>query len=344
MKITMLGTSGSGKTSYMSAMSELFFNDNVDGYSIANRENNNNWNTFVYKGFAQINTIYNTGRFPAGTSSSIIMPLELKYMGRHIIDIDWIDYRGGAIRELALGVETSQNSEIFATLIASDVVMVFIDAAVLKVCNNIITARALVGANEISQLLRLVLTKKHIDIIFVLSKADSSIIDIKSDIKTLKRKINSIYSNFFAETNTSISDYPVIPVGTVGYGNVETTYEWIKNRNGENVLIFDNTIKNFDDIYPVNISSSFAYALLKCLDSESENLTIHVDDLVAELNDLKANFGPVKNLIDILFGSYRRERIFDLRQAILESKGEVLKLIPHRPQLEKIARMTNIGG
>lgn len=344
MKITMLGTSGSGKTSYMSAMSELFFYDNVNGYSIANRENDYNGSAFINKGFNQINSIYNTGKFPSGTSSSIIMPLELKYMGQHIIDIDWIDYRGGAIKELALGVETPQNSEIFAALMASDVVMIFVDAAELMVCSNIITARSRVGANEISQLLKLVLRKKHIDIIFILSKADSSIINIRRDFEILKEKIQRIYSNFFNDTNTSIADYPVIPVGAVGYGNVKTTYEWKTNNDGGTTLIFNNTINNFGNVYPVNVSASFACALLKCLDSESNNLTTQADDLAEELKCLSSNFGPVRNLLDILFGSHRRERIYDLREAILESRGELLKLNPHRPQLERIAKTIRIGG
>lgn len=197
MKITMLGTSGSGKTVYMSAMSELFFNGAVNGYTIANRGNNYDSSTFITKGFDDVNTLYQYGRFPSGTSSCIVMPLELRYKGHQVIDIDWIDYRGGAIKELANGVENPQNTEILATLIASDVVMIFVDAAVLKVCSNNIIARSRVGANEISQLLSLVARKKHIDVIFLLSKFDSSIIDASKDYEFFKTKVASIYSRFF---------------------------------------------------------------------------------------------------------------------------------------------------
>lgn len=338
MKITMLGTSGSGKTVYMSAMSEMFYNGDFDGYTIANRENNYASNAFVNKGFDNINTLYQNGRFPSGTSSSIVMPLELRYNGKRLIDIDWIDYRGGAIKELANGVENPQNAEILAALIASDVVLVFVDAAALKVCKNNITVRSRVGANEISQLLSIVTQRKHIDIIFLLSKADSSMIDIQRDFAEMKTKVGQIYSRFFSNTNTDISQYSVIPVGCLGHGNVETTYSWNSDGEGGQVLVFNNKITNFENLRTMNIASSFATALLKCLNSEKNNLNTQASQLAEELKELKENFGPVKNIIDILFNNSRkREHIFNIEQIILDSREELLRLSPHSDLLEKIA-------
>lgn len=337
MKITMLGTSGSGKTVYMSAMSELFFNGSVNGYTIANRIDNFDNNTFVYKSFKNINTLYQYGEFPSGTTSSVVMPLELRYRGKSIIEIDWIDYRGGAIKELALGYDNPLNAEVLATLIASDVVMVFIDSAVLKICKNTITARAIVGANEISQLLSMIKHKKHIDIIFILSKIDSSIINIKDDFNMLVSKVEQIYSKFFTETYTRISDYPVIPVGALGYGNCKTLYNWSSEKEGR-VLIIDQSIDNFENMNTINIASSFATALLKCFESEIKKLNTQASDLAIELNQLKEKFGPVKNLIDMLFhGSRTREHIYDLEHIILDSRSELMKLAPYKSQLEQIA-------
>lgn len=339
MKITMLGTSGSGKTVYMSAMSELFFNGVVSGYTIANRENSYDSSSFINRGFDDVNTLYQYGRFPSGTSSSIVMPLELRYRGYHVIDIDWIDYRGGAIKELANGVENSQNAEILAALIASDVVMIFVDAAVLKVCKNDMIARSRVGANEISQLLSLVARKKRIDVIFLLSKFDSSIIDANRDYDILKKRIASIYSRFFSEMNTSIDQCSVIPVGAVGVGNVKTTYEWKEDGSGGKILVFQNSVTDFENMKTLNIASSFATALLKCLISETNKLNTDASKIANELDRLKRNFGPVKNLLDILFNSSKkRERIFDLERIILESRSEVIKLSPHKAQLESIAQ------
>lgn len=342
MKITMLGTSGSGKTVYMSAMSELFFNGDCEGYTIANREDNYNGTTFINKGFDKINTLYQYGRFPAGTSASVVMPLELRFKGESVIDIDWIDYRGGAIKELAVGIENAQNAEILAALIASDVIMVFIDAAVLKVCSNDIIARSQVGANEISQLLSMVAKKKHIDVMFLLSKIDSSIINFSKDYPAMKSRLQKIYSRFFTETNTDISEYSVIPVGAVGYGNVKTNYRWQSDNEGGKTLIFENVISDFGNMNTVNIASSFANALLKSLDSETKKLNTSASQLANELKILRENFGPVKNLLDILFNkSKRREHIYDLEYIILENRGEITRLSSHRTQLEKIISRPN---
>ena len=339
MKITMLGTSGSGKTVYMSAMAELFLNGSVDGYTLENRGDDFKSSTFVAKTIAKTNTLYTSGSFPLGTATSVLMPLELRYRGKRILDIDWIDYRGEALDELVMGVENEQTAEIKATLLASDVIMVFVDAAVLKACRNVSIARANVGANTISRLLNLVLKTKHLDIMFLLAKIDSSTIDIKRDFQMLKSKVEQIYSHFFTNTNTEIDDYCVLAVGALGVGNVETTHEWISKTQGGQQLVSRHTIKNYQDLEPIGVAASFAKALLKCLDSEINNLNTAASKLAKELNMLKNNFGPIKNLLDILFNnSKKRERIYDVEQKILESRNQVLNLKPHRTNLEKIAK------
>lgn len=340
MKITMLGVSGSGKTVYMSAMSELFFNSSVQGYTIANRINNYDDETFVNKEFGSINTL-TQGKFPDGTASSVRMALELRYQGSKVIDIDWIDYRGGAIKELSYGDNSEQNAEIYATLIASDIIMVFVDAAVLKVCKNDMIARSRVGANEISQVLNWVARKKHIDVMFLLSKADSSIVDIEKDFTMLCSKLKNIYSRFLTETCTDISQYPIIAVGAVGRGNVETTYRWSTAGDDGKVLVFENKISNIENISTFNIASSFAKALLMCLESESIKKNTNAYKLERELINLRENFGLARNIIDILFNnSSRREQIYDLEQQILENRNEILKLESHKLGLERISFST----
>lgn len=336
MKITMLGTSGSGKTVYMSAMSELFFNSGVENFRIRNRDLSYKSAAFVNLNFERINTLYQFGEFPPGTSDSVVMPLELTYKNNKILEIDWIDYRGGAIKEIALGDETPKNSEVFAALIASDIVMVFVDAAKLKICRNDITARSLVGANEISQLLSLVIQSKHIDVIFLLTKIDSSIINLKRDYNMLKGRVAKIYSRFLIETNTNISSYTIMPIGAVGYGNVITSYNWTEN-DGKKNLNINHKIVNFENMYTINIASSFAIALLRCLISETKRLNTKADKLAEELEYLRERFGPVRNLLDLLFNNSKTRRYkFELEDMILESRKEVRELYRYKDQLNKI--------
>lgn len=336
MKITMLGTTGSGKTVYMAAMSDLFFYEGVRGFTIANREATYGSDTFVHRGFDEANTLSH-GVFPAGTTNSLVMPLELRYRGERIIDLDWIDYRGGAISELAKGFDNPANAEILAALLASDVVMVFTDAAVLKDFSNMRVARSHIGANDISQMLIMVSRKKHLDIMFLLSKADSSNIDIKTDFPALREKLGQVYSRFFTETNTALSQYPVIPVGAVGIGNVETKSRWKDEPGGGKKLDYTHTIKDIQKIEPYNVASSFARALIMGLESESRNLNTSSAQLAAELEKLQANFGPVRNLIDLLFfSSKRRARIHDLKSQIAAEQDEMKLLRPYRGLLYQI--------
>lgn len=268
------------------------------------------------------------------------MPLELRYRGKKVIDIDWIDYRGGAIKELALGDRNDQNAEIYATLIASDIIMVFVDAAVLKVCKNDTVARSKVGAIEISQVLNWVAQKRHIDVVFLLSKADSSIINISRDYEFLKTRIEKIYSRFLVETGNNISQYPVIPIGAVGYGNVNTSYKWYSDDEGGQVLVFENIISNVENLDTFNIASSFATVLLKCLESEIGQLNTNARKLEKELRGLTEKFGLAKNIIDILFNkSFHREKIYDLEQKIIDNRREILNLEPHKANLEHIKAM-----
>ncbi|MDR1299476.1 MAG: hypothetical protein LBJ84_04420 [Oscillospiraceae bacterium] len=334
----MLGTSGSGKTVYMDAMSELFYHGSVNGFSISNRDDSYQNNTFVYKAFSGINTLSKHGRFPNGSSSNVIMPLKLKYKGTPLIDIDWIDYRGGAITELALGEHNSQNSKVLATLITSDVVMIFVDAAVLKVCTSVPVARANVGANEIIQLLRLIRNKKCFDIVFILSKMDSSIVNMRTEYSQLKDRLSAVYARYFADTNTNITQYPVIPVGSVGIGNVETTYKYEPNREGGNTLVFNHEIIEANGINPINIAASFAHALLKCMEMETESIKRMLMEKENELTYLMHRSNSVSEIMDIMFsGGQGRWHIQELRNKLSESRNEINKLIAYKPQLKMIA-------
>ena len=339
MKITMLGTTGSGKTVYMSAMSELFFNSDFEGYKLTNRDSSIDSSAFVFSGFHEINSLYDDGTFPYGTTSSIIMPLEFKYGDDHVIDIDWIDYRGQAITELAKGADNPENAGVLATLLASDVVIVFVDAVILKATNSIITARKRVGANEISQILSRVHKEKHFDLMFLLTKTDSDTIALEDDLPYLTGRVGELYSSFLSETGTNIQQYFVIPVGALGKGNVKSTRTEISTDRGGKLIKYEHTVLvPADELKPFNIASSFARALLLALESETKNKNTSVRIISEKLDTLRENFGPIRNLIDILFGSKKRIEINELERKLRESQAEIRALKPHRAMLERIAR------
>ncbi len=351
MIITMLGTSGSGKTVYMSAMSALFYNGgSIKRFSLSERiiesndpsnpfnqlDNSNNSRTFVFKNLSELNNLYEKGCFPDGTSQSVFLPLVLKYDNEVVIDIDWIDYRGGALSELAKGEDTNETAKILYTLLNSDVVLVFVDASAVKVYKrNIPGARKRVGADVISTLLCRVMEIKHIDIIFLLSKFDSSNIDKDNDLPELKKKVGELYSKFLSQTNKTIEDYPVIEIGAVGYGNVKTTYTWVADGSGK-ILKFSNVLSNIENLYSFNIDYSFFSALLSCIKSEREGLNQRTKELEKEISELNKTLGPISNIFDILLGSNKRRQKYYDENEMDYNNAEFTRLKFYQGEIEKI--------
>jgi hypothetical protein len=97
MKITMLGTSGSGKTCYMLGM-YAFMSVGLRGFTISatdldiDLDFTNRWESLV-EGEGQ-------ERWPQGTDANIYnYAFNFNYAARPMMGFEWIDYRGGALRD-----------------------------------------------------------------------------------------------------------------------------------------------------------------------------------------------------------------------------------------------------
>lgn len=94
MKITMLGSSGAGKTAYMLGMfAEM--QTGVGGFTVTTDHDTENslrglWDTLVLGG---------DGRWPSGTTASSFYRFAFNYSYNPIMQFDWLDYRGSAMAE-----------------------------------------------------------------------------------------------------------------------------------------------------------------------------------------------------------------------------------------------------
>lgn len=281
MKITMLGTTGSGKTVYTSAMADLFYHSDVDGYKLEDRnfEADIGYN---YRKFSEIGSLATYGTFPEGTNYTTKMNLVLTRDKERIINIDWVDYRGGAIDELASGNINDNNRELYAELLASDVIMVFVDAALLKALEgrdaspHVIRAR--IGANHINAMLNTITKKKkNVEVMFLLSKFDSSTIDKGEDYYPMQETVKNLYG---LQEISNIS-YRIFPIGTVGYGNITTTIS-------DKLLISHEVIDEFK-LQTINVASSFATALLMALESAEKTSNEDIKKAALDFMNLKLN-------------------------------------------------------
>ena len=126
MKITMLGTSGSGKTTYLSALLGILYDGAIDGFHITPCDTTD---AEINRQIEEINTLYRDGKFPDGTADDIRnLSLSLCKNQFKLVDFDFIDYRGGALEEIAKDENSSKTQDLTTALLASDVALVFIDA------------------------------------------------------------------------------------------------------------------------------------------------------------------------------------------------------------------------
>ena len=337
MIITMLGYTGSGKTTYMSAMSQLFVDGDVQGFYLRDRPGIQDNKFFIRKAFKGVNTIFTENRFPDGTSSSTTMYLSLFRSidynhNDYIIDIDWIDYRGGMIMDIAHGNQEDDVAQLSTVLMATDVVLVFVDATILKNETSEYKIKSLIGANEIVNVLNDIYNIKPIEIVFLLSKSDSDLIDIGTDLQMLKSRAEKAFNMFFIKNNLEPSNFQFIPVGSVGINRVKTSII-VEPKTRQKVY----SVSIIDDPLPYNIHISFAYALEKCIVGAMRNKEDEFDKITKRLKDKESHYGWFQKFWDsLLFGSRTRNEIIDIKNDLNNKHLEILQLNPYRDALSSI--------
>lgn len=300
MRITMLGVSGAGKTCYMSAMSQLFYHSVTNGFYLKDRGHKSD-GYFNHRTFEDINTIISDSSWPDGTATTTNMQLSLEHEGVHVMEIDWIDYKGGLVDEIDKGNFDEEAAILETILLASDVILVFIDAIVLKNENNIYKVKHLIGANAISRLLTsIVRTNNNCNIVFLLSKVGSDLIKMENDYSTLLQKSRNAYDVFFSQLGNANIKCPFIPIDCVGFNKVITRVIEDERRN----KCYQADI--MADIEPYNIDVSFAYALTQCLIKKRSYNEENFLRVRKRLSELESNFGSIKQIIDILFRRSKR--------------------------------------
>lgn len=336
MKITMLGTSGSGKTTYLSALLGILYDGAVDGFNITPCDITD---AEINRQIEEINTLYSYGKFPDGTESDIRnLSLSLCKNQLKLVDFDFIDYRGGALEEIAKDENSSRTQELTTALLASDVALVFIDAIKFDKCKNIVVARNQLGVNAITTVLLraknlISNTGKKIKVVFVLTKTDASTID-PNNIESLKNRVKELYSNLYAQFGTESEKFTIYEISTVGRKAIQTNADWTTTPDGNRYIKVTNDITSPDlDFNSVNIISVLAQAFLDGL----ANIYYDVSKLKELLENKRSDFGVMKQIIDIVFHkSNKRREIFDLTQELKKNQEQLSQLKQYKGDLQRI--------
>jgi hypothetical protein len=291
MKITMLGGTGSGKTVFMSAMSQIFINSVTNGFVLRACPRSTTSAQIINRSISEIDTIIDY-KFPDGTTKTSVMNFTLFHNNREVIDIDWFDYKGGAVDELANGITTDSALQLKATLLASDIILVFIDCVVLATEKHMPRIKRLTNANNIASILNDIAVVRKDNIIFLLSKFGSDIVN-KNALEFYKTNAIKAYDTFFSR-GVNVESYKFIPIDCIGFNRTKTTV--IRDEKDNKVKKVETII--IDDPIPYNIDAAFAYALQLCVNRAKNNNQDEVDlierKLLAIENDLSGFWGLLR--------------------------------------------------
>lgn len=226
-KVTMLGQSGSGKTVFMSSMYAKLREGEND---IAIRAIKNDVDLELDRTMA---SIYEFSTWPPGNEGK---PKNYDFVlllrGKPIAQIDWVDYRGGVVKE---SDSKDEGAEFIKRLQESHSIIWMVDMSRLgNKPFNTMAARLLTGVPRMAQLCRQALAGKHDlrSILFVRTKSD----EVRGDSgePDFDAACRQLLLHLGPENFKDIPSAAAVPVSSVGrisaekvvMGEDPTNVEW----------------------------------------------------------------------------------------------------------------------
>lgn len=234
MRISMLGQSGSGKTTFMCALHEKMIQNDFGGFSILPYvEKLDNADSLTAIGMLENISFCRDGQnvqFPKGTDATTYWTFDLLYKNRNLCRLDWIDYRGGKINEIFDG---DIEAKLLKNLIyGSNAIIVFIDSIDLALIDDIDVCKRKTGADKLSFLLKnyeRIYRYEDTIILFALSKCDSSLITQeykKDNYWSLVNKCRRVFKDILTiKAGNSHWHIGIIPISSVGHGRTNSSKE-----------------------------------------------------------------------------------------------------------------------
>ena len=275
MKVTMIGITGSGKTSFMSALYGILGGDNsIKDFRIAPTALDMDIDTDILLTgqFQALDLATRNFKFPEGTTRTTIWSFDLRYRDKFICNFEWIDYRGGILENISSeGVQSDNETRleiknIIEHIALSNAVVLFADAYKLTYYSKIKEARHHSGANRLYQILD-AYNQHHPDtplvFIIVLTKVDEvDAVWKDNEYKALIERGEEVFGpTILMGKRTHKWVGGIIPVSAVGEGCAETTVE--KPKDIRTPIIVNNKITQYPE--PMNAGHALLYCLAEIL-------------------------------------------------------------------------------
>jgi len=236
MKITMLGRSGSGKTTYMSALYEVLNLNSVQGFNIQPSGANPQEVLRMQAQFAGISFYPRDGQFPDGTHETTEWKFDLLNQGELVCDFEWIDYRGGLINvvtDLNMASDPDnlrQFDDLLGHIYGSQAILIFVDSILMSrpIASNLRKIHTGIDAiNRILSTYASFFPSAPMNVVVLLTKADSDALDpqlVKATYYGLIQEARLLLSELKALTLRQTHPWKayIIPIGCMGRGHVKT--------------------------------------------------------------------------------------------------------------------------
>lgn len=316
MLITCLGISGSGKTSFLAALIDTLFTqiNAYNGFYLLDYHLKDKTEIFADNLHKQeISFVENLPRlsddfddtegfngFPEGTKSTRLRDFSLMMADTLLIDIGWLDYRGGVLTDPESSNE--EQDELLENLILSSSIIIYLDATRLIV-KSTKQAGIFVGADKISRVLTLLHEKKrsdYVNLLFVLTQIDALPISEGDEVDwfgndgdcgPLKQRAIEVFGGVMDTIkNTEKWTCGIIAVSAVGMGNSTRTVR--REATFNKPAITHDRVIGFP--FSVNVKEAFFWLILREMEQQKRANLERVKTLESEKNSLLSKSARVQ--------------------------------------------------
>ena len=302
INIAMVGISGSGKSSFLSSLNQIFTLSSVNGITILPR-NDENQNDFFTIGKLSSFSINDD----IGTDRTTIYKLKLKVDSDILCNFNFIDYRGGVLVDMFKPNKSKEEKqEIEKTkeyIKNSDAILVLADSILLS-NNTGMSKNKLIGADKINPLFNIFednLSKKQMSFLILLTKSDSDAIlkeDKLNNYSSLANKALESFNVVYECAKRHVKDnwnFGILPITCIGEGNSITNE--VQNNGKEKIYV--SKLKENIDPAPKNIDIAILSSIVNALRYKIEEYKDENDKLDKYIKELREE----KDNIKILNGS-----------------------------------------
>jgi hypothetical protein len=278
MYVTMLGISGSGKTSYMSGLYEALAAEEVNGFRIESTSASTNIvdDVLALGDFDSISFSGRKFKFPPSTQKTTLWSFDLLHQQSLVSNFHWIDYRGGILTDTSDEIrgdpkKLQELNELTVHIQFTNAVLIFIDSIALTRFEDLREARRRSGVDKIVSLMLQIdkaYPNRNLTYVIVLTKADAVEEKWKlSNYDKLVRRGLEAFDRFIVYGKTKpMWTGGIVPISAVGENNAETKI--IMPPTMQDDLVVTSTLKKMPA--PMYIGDAIFFAVGQTLKRNAE--------------------------------------------------------------------------